>query len=74
MVPLGVPFSLLIESQGLVEVALSAILDPFDFSRFVLCPWAMPLFQKLCPIPFPPVTSSPGIVSDTRKYSREKNK
>ena len=30
MAPLGVSFSLLIEDQGLVEVDLSAILDPFD--------------------------------------------
>ena len=30
MAPLGVSFHLLIEDQGLVEVDLSAILDPFD--------------------------------------------
>ena len=30
MMPLDVLFSLLIEDQGLVEVDLSAILDPFD--------------------------------------------
>ena len=55
MVPLSVSFSFLIENQGLVEVDLSAILDPFDFNRFVLCPWAMSLFKKLCPAPFPPI-------------------
>ena len=55
MVPLGVSFSLLIENHGLVDVDLSAILDPFDFNRFVLYLWAMSLFQKLCPAPFPPI-------------------
>ena len=49
MVPLGVSFSLQIENQGLVEFDLSVILDPFDFNRFMLCPWAMSFFQKLCP-------------------------
>ena len=38
MVPLGVSFSLLIEDQGLVEVDKSAILDPSDSNRFILCP------------------------------------
>ena len=47
-VPLGVLFNLQIEDQGLVEFDLSAILDPFDFNWFVLCPWAMPFCQKLC--------------------------
>ena len=56
MVPLGVSFSLLIEDQGLVEVGLSAILDPFDSNQFMRCPWAMSVFQKLCPAPFPPVS------------------
>jgi len=55
MVPLGVAFHLLIEDQGLV---LSANLVPFDSNGFMLCPWAMPVFQKLCPAPFPPVTES----------------
>ena len=41
MVPLGVPFSLLIESQGLVEVDLSAILNLFGAKQFISCPWAM---------------------------------
>ena len=53
MVPLRVSFHLLIEDQGLV---LSALLVPFDFNQFRLCPWAMSFFQKLCPAPFPPVT------------------
>ena len=52
MAPLGVSFHLLIEDQGLV---LSAILVPFDSNWFMLCPWAMPFFQKLCPSSFPPV-------------------
>ena len=56
MAPLGVLFSLLIEDQGLVEVDLSAILDPFDCNQFMLCPQAMSFFQKLCPAPFPPLT------------------
>ena len=53
MATLGVSFHLLIEDQGLV---LSALLVPFDFNQFRLCPWAMSFFQKLCPAPFPPVT------------------
>ena len=53
--PLGVSFSLLIEDQGLVEFDLFAILDPFDSNWFMLYPWAMSFFQKLCPAPFPPV-------------------
>ena len=53
MAPLGVSFHLLIEDQCLV---LSAILAPFDSDQFMLCPWAMSSFQKLCPAPFPPVT------------------
>ena len=54
MAPLGVSFHLLIEDQGLV---LSAILVPFDSNPFMLCPWAMSFFQKLCTDPFPPVTT-----------------
>ena len=48
MVPLGVPFSLQIEDQDLVEFDLSAILDPFDSNQFMLClcPWAMSFFQS----------------------------
>ena len=53
MAPLGVSFHLLTEDQGLV---LSAILVPFDSTWFMLCPWAMSFFQKLCPDPFSPVT------------------
>ena len=53
MAPLGVSFHLLIEDQDLV---LSAILVPSDSNQFMLCPWAMSFFQKLCPAPFPPVT------------------
>ena len=51
MAPLGVPFSLQIEDQDLVEFDLSAILDPFDFNRFMLLTWAMSFFQMLCPPP-----------------------
>lgn len=56
MVTLSVPFSLLIEDQGLVEVDLSAILDPFDSYWFLLYPQALLFFQKLCTAPFPPVS------------------
>ena len=52
---LGVSFSLLIEDEGLVEVDLSSILDPFDSNWFILYPWSMSFFQKLCPVPFPPI-------------------
>ena len=31
-------FSLQIENQGLVEIDLSVILDPFDFNWLMLCP------------------------------------
>ena len=58
MVPLGVSFSLQIEDQGLAEFDLSAILDPFDFNQFMLCPWPVSLFQKSCPAPFCPVSCS----------------
>ena len=51
MVPLGVSLSLQIENQALVEFDLSVILDPLDFNSFMLCPWAMSFFQKLCPVP-----------------------
>ena len=44
------------EAQGLVEVDLSAILDPFGSNQFMSCSRAMPFFQRLCPAPFPPVS------------------
>ena len=50
MTPLCVSFSLLIEDQGLV--GLSAISDPFDSNRFMLCPWAMSFLSKVVPCPF----------------------
>ena len=50
---LWVSFHLLIEDKGPV---LSAILVPFESNPWVLCPWAMSLFQKSCPAPFPPGT------------------
>ena len=59
---LDVSLSLLIEDQGLVEVGLSAILEPFDSNRFMLCPWAVPFFQKLCPVSFPPVSDTAGFL------------
>ena len=55
MAPLGVSFHLLIEDQSLV---LSAILLSFDSNLFMLHPWAMSFFQKLCPAIFPPATVS----------------
>ena len=45
-------FSLQVEDQGLVELDLSANLDPLDFNWFQLCPWARLFFQKLCLPPF----------------------
>ena len=48
------------EAQGLVEVDLSAILDPFGSNQFMSCPRAMSFFHMLCPAPFPPVTIGPG--------------
>ena len=56
IVPLGVSFSFLFEDQGLVEVDMSAILDPSDFNWFMLCPQDMSFFQKLSSAPFPPVS------------------
>ena len=53
--PLGLSFSLLIEDQDLITVNLCAILNPFDSNWFILCPWVMPFFQKLCLTHFPPV-------------------
>ena len=56
MAPLGVSFHLLFDDQGLV---LSAILVPFEsnrFMQFMVCPWTVSFFQKLCPACFPPVT------------------
>ena len=53
MAPLVVSFHLLLEDQGLV---FSAVFVPLDSNWFMLCPWAMSFFQKLCPAPFLPVT------------------
>ena len=58
MAPLGVSFSLQIEDQGLVEFGLSAILNPFDFNQFMICPWAMSFFQKPHPTSFHSVSCS----------------
>ena len=58
MIPLGVSFSLQIKDQGLVEIDVSTILDPFDFNWFMLCPSAMSSF-KSCALPhFCPVSCS----------------
>ena len=56
MAPLCVPFRLLLEDQGLIKVYLSAVLDPFDSSQFILCPWPKSFFQKLCPAHSAPVS------------------
>lgn len=53
MEPPGVLFHSLIEDKGPV---LSAVLVPFESNRWVLCPWAVSLFRKLCPAPFRPGT------------------
>ena len=44
------------EDQGLAEVDLSDVMDPFDSNQFVLYPRAVSFFQRLCPDPFPPVS------------------
>ena len=54
MASLGVSFTLSAEDQSLVQVDMSAILGPFASNQFILYPWAMSFFQKLCPAPFPP--------------------
>ena len=56
MALLGVSFHLQIEDQGLV---LSAIFVPLASNQFMLCPWAVSFFRKLCPALFPPVTPPP---------------
>ena len=56
MEPHGVLFSLLTEDQGLVEVDVSSILDPFNSNQFMLCPLAMSFNEKLYLAPFPPVS------------------
>ena len=54
--PLSVPFSLLMcynelyQGSRSSQVDLSAILDPFDFNSFILCPRDM---SKVVPCPFP---------------------
>ena len=55
-------FSLQVEDQGLVEFDLFAVLDPFDFNLFMLCPWAMSFFEicALSPsLPFHAFSLSP---------------
>ena len=56
MASLGVSFTLPAEDQNLVQVDMSAILGPFASNQFILYPWAMSFFQKLCPALFSPVT------------------
>ena len=53
---LGVSFSLVLRSR--FSWIWLVILDPSDFNQFMLCPWAMSFFQKLCSAPFPPVSCS----------------
>ena len=53
MVPLGVSFHLLIKDRGLVEVDLSAILDPSDSNQFMLCPLGYVILSKVVPYSFP---------------------
>ena len=55
---MGVSLSLQIEDQSLVAFDLSVIFHPFGFNQFVLSPWAMSFFQKLCPATFLPVSCS----------------
>ncbi|CAI9167371.1 unnamed protein product [Rangifer tarandus platyrhynchus] len=50
-----------IETQGLVEVNSSTILDPLGASQFLPCPQAMPFFQGLCRVCSPPVSVPPGM-------------
>ena len=56
MVPLDVSCSLLTESQVLVKVDLTAILDPFDSNQLMLYTWAVSFFQKFWSAPFPLVS------------------
>ena len=63
MAPLGVSFGLLmcynehmLRTRGLVEVDLSAVLDPFDSNQFILCPLAGSFFRRVCPASFLPVS------------------
>ena len=51
-------FSLKIEDQGLDELTCLPSCLPFDFNWFMLCPWAMLFFQKLCPALVIPVSCS----------------
>ena len=38
------------KAQGLVDVNLLAILDPFGSNQVILCPWAISFFQRFCPV------------------------
>ena len=74
MAPLGVSFGLLmcynehmLRTRGLVEVDLSAVLDPFDSNQLMLCPWAMSFFERLCAVPFPPVSQLLSPCTTTRE-------
>ena len=58
LAPLGMSLSLLTcysecaEDEGLVQVDLSAILDPFDSNQLMMCPRAVSFLQRLCPASF----------------------
>ena len=54
----NVPLVSLIFLKRLLFFQWLVISDPFDFNLFMLCPWVMSFFQKLCPAPFPPVSCS----------------
>ena len=37
---------------------------PLDSNQFMLCPWAVSFFPKLCPALFPPVTPPPLLIEN----------
>ena len=41
---------------SLADQGSRSTLPSWSHSWFILCPWAMSFFQKLCPTPFPPFT------------------
>ena len=42
--------------HSLADQGSRSTLPSWSHSWFILCPWAMSFFQKLCPTPFPPFT------------------
>ena len=57
--------------SNFTSLHVKAILDPFDSNLFMLYPWAMSFFQKLCPAPFPPVTDRLAISSGKLEIPKE---